>query len=309
MAHARGEELQVGRRRFELPRPDKVLFPDAGITKADLVAYYRDVAEVMLPHIRGRPLMLQRCPDGVRGSCFYQKQSGRHFPDWMRTVDVPKAGGQVRHVVCDDEATLAYLAGQACVTLHAFLSRADRLERPDRIVFDFDPPGTDFPAVRAGARAAGQLLEELGLAPFVATTGSRGLHVVVPIERRHDFDATRAFARQVARLLAADDQRLTTEARKDRRRGRVFVDVMRNAYAQTAVAPYAVRTRPGAPVATPIGWEELDDPRLAPDRVHLGDVRRRLDRRGDPWAELEHRSRSIAAAMRRVDELAARRAS
>lgn len=299
----------MGRRRLRLARPEKLLFPDAGITKADLVAYYRDVAPAILPHLRGRPLMLQRCPDGVRGDCFYQKEAGQHFPDWMKLVEVPKANGSVRHVVCDDEATLVYLVDQACVTLHPFLSRADRLERPDRVVFDFDPSGADFPAVRAGARAAGRLLEELGLAPFVGTTGSRGLHVVVPIERRHDFDATRAFARKVAELLEAHDRRLTTEARKDRREGRVLIDVMRNAYAQTAVAPYAVRTRPGAPVATPIEWGELDDPHLAPDRVHLGDMRRRLDRRGDPWAELERRGRSLGTAIRRVDELVTEPAS
>lgn len=302
---ASGEELRVGRRRFTLTRPDKMLFPDDGLTKADLVAYHRDVAPVLLVHLRDRPLMLQRCPDGVSGSCFYQKEASDHFPKWVRTVTAPKANGTVHHVVCNDEATLAYLAGQGCITFHPWLARADRLDRPDRVVFDFDPSGPDFDTVLDGARQGARLLEEVGLEPFVATTGSRGLHVVAPIQRRSGFDEAREFARRAAEVIAARDPRcFTLEARKDRRRGRVLVDVQRNAYAQTAVAPYSVRVRPGAPVATPLAWSELGDRHLDPQRWHVADVRRRLDRRGDPWADLSHRARALGPARRRLDDVA-----
>jgi bifunctional non-homologous end joining protein LigD len=181
-------QVSVGGRVFTLTHPDKVLFPADGYTKADLVAYYRRVADVMVPHLRGRPLMLQRLPDGIGGAGFYQKDAGDYFPEWIRRVEVSKEGGRVTHVVCDDEATLAYLAGQACITPHVWLSRADRLEYPDRLVFDLDPSGSDFAAVRATARELRELLDELGLVPFVQTTGSRGLHVVVPLDRSADFD-------------------------------------------------------------------------------------------------------------------------
>lgn len=325
------EEVDVGRRRIRVTRPEKVLIgggrrdgsgsidgsatvdgsAGGGVTKAELVAYYRDVSPVALVHLRDRPLMLQRCPDGI-GHCFYQKAASRHFPSWVRTVEAAKRGGFVRHVVCNDEATLAYLASQACVTLHTWLSRADRLERPDRVIFDFDPEGRDqsgpaFAAVLAGARAAGELLRTLGLEPFVATTGSRGLHVVAPIDRRTGFDDVRAFARAAADVLAAaDPDRLTVEARKERRGGRVLVDVMRNGYAQTAVAPYSVRALPGAPVATPLEWSELADPDLGPQRYRIDGVRRRLDERGDPWADLADHARPLFAARRKLDGLVAR---
>lgn len=301
---ARAEQLTVGRRHFDLARPAKVLFPDDGITKADVVAYYRDVAPAMLPHLHARPLMLQRCPDGIAGGCFYQKRASEHFPRWVPTVEAPKAGGVVRHVVCNDEATLAYLAAQACIAFHPWLSRADRLGRPDRVVFDFDPSRPDFASVRRGAHAARDLLEELGLEPFVATTGSRGLHVVTPIDRRTEFDDVRAFARRAADVLARRDPgTLTTEVRKERRAGRVLIDIMRNGYAQTAVAPYSLRTIPGAPVATPLEWWELDAARLGPRRYGLGTVRRRLDARGDPWARLAGSAGALGPAARRLAEL------
>lgn len=300
---AEGTQIVIGRRRFELSHPDKVLFPADGITKADLVAYYRRVAEVMVVHLRGRPLMLQRFPDGIGGGAFYQKQVGDYFPEWVHRVEVAKEGGTVTHVVCDDEATLAYLAGQACITPHAWLSRADRPDRPDRIVFDLDPSVPGFAAVRATARALRQLLEEVGLVPFVQTTGSRGLHVVAPIDRRAGFDEVRAFARNVAeRIAAADPDHRTVEARKAKRRGRVFIDTLRNGYAQTAVAPYAVRARPGAPVATPLEWHELGDSRLDATRYTISSLPRRLARRPDPWADIARHTRPFRAARACLDE-------
>jgi bifunctional non-homologous end joining protein LigD len=293
----------VDGRTVEFSRPDKVLFPTDGITKADLVQYYLRVADVMVPHLRDRPLMLQRFPDGIERGALIQKAIPDYFPDWIRRADLAKRDGHVRHVVCDDAATLAYLAGQACITPHRWLSRVDRPDHPDLLVFDLDPSGSApdeaFPVVRAAARAIGEVLESAGLMPFVQTTGSKGLHVVVPLDRSADFDTVRAFAHDLADEVVANDARhLTTEQRKQKRRGRVYIDVMRNAYAQTAAAPYSVRALPGAPVATPLDWRELSASRLGPRRYTMANVVRRLARRSDPWVDLDRHARPLESRHR-----------
>ncbi|WP_055493787.1 non-homologous end-joining DNA ligase [Streptomyces sp. TP-A0356] len=296
--------VRVGRRTVEIHRPDKVLFPGDGdgkeYTKADLVAYYRSVAPYMLPHLRGRPLMLERHPDGIEGPRFMQKNTPDHYPDWIHRVEVPKEGGTVCHTVCDDTATLLYLADQACITLHRWLSRVGRLDRPDRIVFDLDPAGDDFGEVREAAPLLRELLGELRLPSALMTTGSRGLHVVVPISGHHDFDTVREFARDVADTLAeAHPDRFTTAARKKDRGERLYLDVQRNAYAQTAVAPFTVRALPGAPVATPLSWEQLDEPDVDARRWTIADA---VDQaRTRPWAGV--RARALRPARRRLDAL------
>ena len=197
---------------------------------------------------------------------------------------------------------LAYLANQNCVTPHVWLSRADRLERPDRLILDLDPSrADDFERMRAAARALGALLRDLGLEPFAMATGSRGVHVTVPLQRRQDFSAVRAFATDVAALMAArHPDVLTTEFRKAKRGDRILVDVARNAWAQTAVPPYAVRPRPGAPVAVPLRWRELSDPRLRPDRHTIRTLARRLERGGDPWADIGAHARGLGEASERL---------
>jgi bifunctional non-homologous end joining protein LigD len=280
-------------RKVEIPRPDKALFPD-GTTKADLAAYYEAVAGAMLPHLADRPLNLERYPDGIDGHRLWQQQAADHFPKWIRRVEVPKKGGTVDHVVARDAATLVYLAGQACITPHCWLSRADRLDRPDRLVVDLDPTAEDPDAVREAALELGELVREVGLEPFAMTTGSRGYHVVAPLQRRQDFDAVRKFARRLVRIAAErDPEGLTVEQRKAKRGDRIFLDVARNGYAQTTVAPYSVRARPGAPVATPLRWEELSDRRTRPNGWTLQTVPGRLERDGDPWAKLRAAARAL----------------
>ncbi|MFH9347686.1 non-homologous end-joining DNA ligase [Kitasatospora sp. NPDC017646] len=290
--------IRAGRRTVPVDRPDKVLFPEDGLTKADLARYHRSVAARMLPQLRGRPLMLERHPDGIENRGFYQKDVPEHFPDWVRRVELPKEGGTVTYAVCEDTATLVYLADQACTTLHRFLSRSDRPDHPDRLVLDLDPPGTDFAAVREAALLLRALLEdELDLPALAMTTGSRGLHVLVPLDRRAPFDEVRAFARDLAGVLAArHPDRLTTAARKAARRGRLYLDTQRNAYAQTAVAPYAVRALPGAPVAAPVTWADVEDPSLTARRWTLADADELAA--NDPWQPLP-RGRSLGAARRR----------
>ncbi|MFC9097969.1 non-homologous end-joining DNA ligase [Streptomyces sp. NPDC057072] len=302
--------MRVGHRTVEVHRPDKVLFPGEGgakeYTKADLVAYYRSVARFMLPRLRGRPLMLERHPDGLAGPRFMQKNTPEHYPDWIHRVEVGKEGGTVCHTVCDDTATLVYLADQACVTLHRWLSRADRLRLPDQMVFDLDPAEGDFGQVRCAARLVGDLLGELRLQSGLMTTGSRGLHVIVPIGGDHDVDDIREFAADIAETLAeAHPELLTTAARKKDRGDRLYLDVQRNAYAQTAVAPYSVRALPGAPVATPLSWDQLDDPELDARRWTIADA---VDQaRSEPWAGLRPHApdparRRLAALRRRQGE-------
>ena len=289
-----------------LTHPDKLLFPDDGITKADLASYYEHVSEWMLHHVVARPLSLQRFPDGIDGEGFFQKNVPGHYPDWVRRVEVDKAGGTVVHAVVSNADTLPYLVGQNAITPHIWLSRADRIRQPDRIVVDLDPPPRgDFAAVRRAARRTGELLREIGLEPFAQVTGSKGIHVWTPLRRRATFEDVKAFTARFAELLAArHPDELTTRFRKADRGGRILVDVMRNRYAQTAVPPYAVRPRPGAPVATPIEWDELSDARLRPDRWTVKSVPRRLTVKGDPWADIASFARGLSRPSKRLDALA-----
>ena len=294
--------VRVGRRTVEVSNPDKVLYPDDGITKGDLLDYYRRVAGRMLPHLRGRPVAMERYPDGIDGERIFQKDVPGHFPGWIDRVKVPKEGGTLQQVVCGEAATLVYLANQACITPHVFLSRVDRLDHPDQLIFDLDPAGDDFEQARLAALALRSLLGELELPSFPKTTGGKGIHVTVPLDRRADFDTVRGFPRTVAAVLAArQPDRLTTEPYKRNRKGRLYLDVMRNAYAQTAVPPYAVRARPGATVATPLDWSEVEDPSLRPSSFTIASV---IERTGDPWAGLRRRGRSLSRARQRLDALA-----
>ncbi|MDX1609537.1 MAG: non-homologous end-joining DNA ligase [Halofilum sp. (in: g-proteobacteria)] len=297
--------IRIGGHEIELKNRDKVLFPDAGITKGDVIEYYRDVAELMLPHLRARPLTLQRFPDGIGKDGFYQQERSDYFPGWLGGVRLERAGGKgdsVHHIVCNDEASLVYLANQGTIALHGWLAVAERPHHPDRIVFDLDPPGDDFDPVRDAARQVADLMREIGLTPYPMTTGSRGVHVVAPLDGGSGFDAVRALARDMAeRLAEAHPRALTTAQRKDQRRGRLYLDVMRNAYGQTAVQPYSLRARPGAPVATPLAWEELGRRELGPRSYDLGNLRRRLAQKEDPWADMGRHRVSAARARERLD--------
>jgi bifunctional non-homologous end joining protein LigD len=281
--------MRAGRRKVRISNPAKVLFPDDGITKEDLAAYYAAVAPAMVPHVRDRPLNLWRWNSGIQGDVVVQQAIPKGAPEWVKRVEVERRrGGSVVHAVGGEAATLVWLANQNCVTPHAWTDRADRLGYPDRLVFDLDPPDEDpasnFPAIRAGALVLRDVLRELGLKPYAMTSGSRGLHVVAPLRRGAHADEARATAGEIAEQVAERrPDELTTEWRKNKRGGRVLVDVARNTYAQTTVAPYAVRALPGAPVATPLAWEELDDPELHPRRWSLATVPDRLEERGDPW--------------------------
>lgn len=292
-----------------ITHPDRVVFPAHKITKRDLVDYYQEVANTMLRHLKSRPLSVQRFPRGIDQQGFVQQDFADSLPHWMGRAEVAregKEGGTVVHPVAESRDALAWLANQNCITLHVWQSRQDRLHNPDRLVFDLDPSDDDFAPVRATARSVAGVLDDLGLAYYLQTTGSRGLHVVVPLRGDADFDTARQFARDVAEVVVSDDPaHRTVEVRKDKRHGRVYLDVMRNAYAQTAVAPYSVRARQGAPVATPLEWDELGSRGMQADRFTIRDVPKRLTGQRDPWADMSRHSRSLEGPIKRVAKLLA----
>jgi bifunctional non-homologous end joining protein LigD len=286
----------------EISKPNKVLFPRDKITKLDLAEYYALVAEVMLPYLADRPINMQRFPDGIDGGSFYEKKVPAYFPDWIDTVEVDTADGPQRQVVVSNARSLVYLANQACITPHTWLSRTAALDQPDQLIVDLDPSRSGVDDVRRATEMTGELLDELGLTSFVKTTGSRGYHVVVPLRPRESFDETRAFAHELASVLAGrDPDLLTIEQRKNKRGNRVLVDVMRNGYGQTAVPPYSVRARPGAPVSTPIDWAELST--IEPTAFTIANVGRRLSERDDPWYGIRRRAQGLANARKKLARL------
>jgi len=304
----RENTIRVGRLDVEIARPAKVLFPADGITKLDLIEYYRRISHWLLPHLRDRPLAMERYPDGIGKPSFFQKAVPSYYPDWIERVTVKKAGGTITHVICNNEATLVYLANQACITPHIWLSRIEKLRCPDQMVFDLDPSGENFEPVRAAAQSFGELLDKLELPAYVKTTGSRGLHVAVPLDREEDFDSVRAFARRLAEIVVNGDRKhWTLEQRREKRLGRVFVDTNRNAYAQTVAPAYAVRARPGAPISLPLDWSELNRKDLRPNGVTIRTVFDRLEKTGDPWSDFRRHATSLNWARRKAEKLNATR--
>lgn len=296
--------------QIDISHPDKVLFPGSeptnaageGLTKADLAEYYASVASVMLPHLTDRPISMQRFPDGIHQGGFYEKKVPAHFPDWLDTTEVETADGRQSQVTVNNARTLVYLANQGCITPHTWLSRARALDRPDQLVFDLDPSIDDLAMLRQATTLTGELLDAIGLTSYLKSSGSRGYHVVVPLRPQATFDQTRAFALEVAEHLAKQEpDLLTVEQRKCNRGDRVYIDIMRNAYAQTIVPPYAVRARPGGPVSAPMEWYELS--RVAPDEYTIVNLRRRLSTRGDPWNGIRRRAHGLTKASEKLARL------
>lgn len=279
--------IEAGGRRIEVSNTDKVFFPDNGITKGEVVEYYHRIGETMLPHAVDRPLTLHRFPDGIGSEGFFQKNTPDHFPDWITRERLEKEGGTVVYPVCTELATLVYIADQGCITPHVWLSRVDRPHEPDRMIFDLDPPegSEDIGLLHDAVRAVKGSLDDLGVPSFLMTTGSAGYHVLVPLDGSDDFDVVHDLSRRLARGVVERFPDLTTvEQRKDQRDGKVFVDYLRNSYAQTTAVPYSLRALPGAPVATPIEWDELGD--SEPRRWSIGNIFRRLGQVDDPWHRL-----------------------
>ena len=288
-----------------LTNQDRVVFPDDGITKGEVVAYYEAVAPRMLPHLAGRPLTLERYRASIAEGGFFQQSFGSLKDEWLERVTVAKAeGGTVDHAVCRSAEGLVYLANQGALTLHAWPARAPELERPDALVLDLDPAEDDFAPVRRAALLLREVLADVGLAGRPMTTGSRGLHVVLPLGAEVGWPELWEGAKALgAALVARAPKELTRAFYKSQRRGRLYVDGAGARRGHTVVAPYTVRARPGAPVAAPLAWEEVEDPELHARRWTLRTV---LERPGDPWAgmwdepqPLREAAATLAAAPRR----------
>jgi bifunctional non-homologous end joining protein LigD len=283
----------------------KILFPAIEVTKGELADYYQRIAPVMVPHIANRQLTMQRYPEGVEKEGFYQKDIPNYFPSWIkRACSSKKTGDTICYVVADSAAALVYMVSQDAVVYHVSLSNIDKPNYPDHLIFDLDPSDGDWSKVCFAAHAVRDLLEtELGLTTFVMTTGSRGLHIVVPLNRRFDFEKTKSFSRSVAELLAQrHPDMLTADIRKDKRADRVFIDYLRNAYGQTGVAPYSVRARSNAPIATPLEWHEVTET-LRSDAFTIKNIFKRLGHRNDPWKEIDKHAQSLSKALNKFKKL------
>lgn len=281
------------------------MFPEDGITKGDLAAYYEAVAGVMLPHLRGRPLTMERYPAGIDKKGFWQKDVSKGFPDWLERVKVPKKDGFLHHPIITDERSLMWVTNQNTITQHVWISRVPELFYPDICVFDLDPSKDDVQAVQSAALGLRDLLEELGLPSWVKTSGSKGFHIVVPLDGNTEMSEVEQFANTVGRVfvsLAPDH--LTQEFNKVDRKGRIYIDTGRNGYSATFAAAYTVRAKNGAPVSAPCTWEEIEKGKVAPNTFTLRNTPARIKKVGDVWADMSKRRRSLTRAAAKLKRMA-----
>jgi bifunctional non-homologous end joining protein LigD len=295
--------MKRGRRELRFSNVDKPFWPEEGITKGDLIAYYRDVADVLVPHLRGRPFTMKRYPDGWQGKNFFQKNAPSHMPEWIERAPFPASTREgerriIDYAVVNDELALLWMANMGCIDLHTWASRVDRPERPDWVMFDLDPSeGSGFEEVIEVAQLVKQTLDLLELESYPKTSGSRGIHVLVPIARRHSFEEVREFAGIVAGALARAHPGLaTTEWTKEKRRG-VLVDANQNGPGRTNATVYSVRPRAGAPVSTPVRWDEVKAG-LDPAWFTMDTVLDRVARNGDLFADALAGKQSLKAALK-----------
>jgi bifunctional non-homologous end joining protein LigD len=290
-----------------ITHPEKILFPDAGISKGELAAYYESIAPVMIPHIRNRPVTMERFPAGIGKKGFIQKDVSKGFPDWLERVEVPKKDGVVHHPLVTDTRSLLWLANQNSITPHVWVTRAPDLYHPDICVFDLDPSVEDDEGLREAALRLRDVLEELGLPSWIKTSGSKGYHIAVPLDGKAETGEVAGFANAVGALLAARHSKtLTQEFHKKDRGRRILVDTGRNGYSATFAAAYAVRARPGAPVSAPCTWEEIENGTVQPKTFTLRNMDARIERVGDLWADMRRRRRSLKGPLDRLRKIADR---
>jgi bifunctional non-homologous end joining protein LigD len=284
-----------------ITHPEKVMFPDDGITKGELAAYYEAVAPIMVPHVRGRPVTMERFHRGIASPGFFQKNVEKGFPAWLERVRAPKKDGVVHHPIVTDDRALVWLANQNCITPHVWTARAPNLTKPDVCVFDLDPAAHEPARLRAAALRLRDFLAELGLRSWVKTSGSKGFHIAVPIDGKSSYEVVARFAHAVGtRLVERDPENLTQEFYKADRGGRILVDTGRNEYSATFAAVYAVRPKRGAPVSAPCSWEEVERGTVEPAGFTLRTMAARLSQVGDLWAEMSHTTQSLRKPIARL---------
>lgn len=277
-----------------ITHPDKVLFPDDGITKGELAAYYEAVADVMVPHISNRPVTLERFNAGITGPRIFQKNVEKGFPAWLKRVKVKKKDGVVNHALITDTRGLLWVANQNSITPHVWVSRAPKIMRPDIMIFDLDPSDDDQSRLRKAALTLKKLLESLELESWVKTSGSKGYHIAVPLDAKADFGKVATFAHAIGELLVQRDPKtFTREFYKKDREGKIFADTGRNEYSATFAATYAVRPRATAPVSAPITWDELKSGKFAPTSLTVKNMPKRVAKLGDVWEGLLEKKQAL----------------
>jgi bifunctional non-homologous end joining protein LigD len=280
-----------------ITHPEKVLFPDDGITKGELAAYYETIAPVMLPHIIGRPVTMERFHRGIGAPGFFQKDVVKGFPPWLERAEVPKKDGTVHHPLVSDTRSLLWLANQNCITPHVWVSRVPNLFQPDICVFDLDPSEDNPEELRAAALALRDFLAELGLRTWVKTSGSKGLHIVVPVDTTDGYGDVARFAHRVGGLMVRRyPDRFTQEFHKVDRGHRILIDTGRNEYSATFAAAYAVRPKPGAQVSAPCTWDEVERGIAKPQAFTLRTMAARIADVGDLWQDLLDHPQSLRRA-------------
>ena len=284
-----------------ISHPEKVLFPDDGITKGELASYYESVAPLMLPHLSRRPVTMERFHRGIGQAGFIQKTIGKGTPDWIERVEVPKKGGTVTHPLINDTRSLLWLANQNCITPHVWVSRVPTLYNPDVCLFDLDPLQDDVDTLRTAALSVRDLLAELGLTSFVKTSGSKGFHIAVPLNGKADAGDVSTFAGTVGHILVDRfPKQLTQEFSKADRKGRIYVDTGRNHPPATFAAAYAVRPKRGAPVSAPCTWEELEKGKVEPQTFTVRNMAARTAKVGDLWASLHDKRYPLGAVLKKL---------
>jgi len=285
-----------------ITHPEKILFPGDGITKGELASYYEMIAPVMLPHLRRRPITMERYHRGIAAPGFFQKDVSKGFPEWLKRVEVPKKDGTVHHPIANDMRSLLWLANQNSITIHVWPSRTPNLYNPDICIFDLDPSQEHaLEPLRAAALNLRDLLAELGLPSWIKTSGSKGFHIAVPLDGKSDFGVVARFAHRVGKIMVQrDPENLTQEFSKVDRGGRILVDTGRNGYSATYAATYTVRAKPGAPVSAPCTWEELERGEVGPRTYTLRSMAQRVADVGDLWADLLKIKRSLKRPLERL---------
>lgn len=298
--------VRVGTRNLAISSEDKIMFPKARITKGQLIEYYQKIAPQMIPYMRDRPLTLQRFPDGITGEGFYQKEASSYFPSWIHRVTIKNmTEGATHYVFCNDVETLVYLTNQSTITYHLWLSTIAKRRHPDRMIFDLDPSqGVSFAMVRWVAKKTKELLDLLDLPAYAMLTGSRGVHIVVPLKPIGTYERVHQFAYDVGLLLSQQyPKKITITMRKADRGKRVFVDYLRNTFAQTGVAPYSVRANDKAAVATPVAWDELFNKPITSQQYTIKNIFKRIAHVEDPWADMSKNGCTLSVARKRLTRL------
>jgi bifunctional non-homologous end joining protein LigD len=291
-------------REVVITHPEKILFPDDGITKGDLASYYELVAPLMLPHLKGRPVTMERYPAGIGKKGFWQKSVEKGFPAWLERVDVPKKDGVVHHPIVNDARSLMWVVNQNTITQHVWTSRVPQLFHPDICVFDLDPSQDDPAPVRVAAVGLRDLLAEIGLKSWVKTSGSKGYHLVVPLDRKSTMEEVERFAHEVGRVFVSHaPDHLTQEFNKVDRKGRIYIDTGRNGYSATFAAAYTVRAKAGAPVSAPCTWKEIEKGTVNPGTFNIRNMPARIKKAGDVWADLLQSKASLAGASAKLKKL------